>query len=255
MVGEDQLDDVAVSRPSQVGGHHVRVAKSGPGRGRPSGHETIAGVSDVRALLARPAPELAPELLGWTLTHASPEGLVTVELTEVEAYDGEADPASHAARGRTPRNGVMFGPPGALYVYFSYGMHWCANVVVGVDGTASAVLLRAGRVVDGVDLARARRGPRVTDRALARGPACLTQALGIGRVHDGTDLVDGTAVVLTPGGASGGRVDRPARRGEPCRGRALAVLGDRRRDGVRLQAQSSRRGQRLISGPPAVSRT
>ncbi len=125
---------------------------------------------------------------------------MTVELTEVEAYDGEADPASHAARGRTPRNGVMFGPPGALYVYFSYGMHWCANVVVGVDGTASAVLLRAGRVVDGVDLARVRRGPRVTDRALARGPACLTQALGIGRDHDGTDLVDGTAVALTPGG-------------------------------------------------------
>ena len=85
-----------------------------PDRGRPTGRETIAGVSEVRALLARPAPDLAPELLGWTLTHTSSEGPVSVELTEVEAYAGEADPASHAARGRTPRNDVMFGPPGAL---------------------------------------------------------------------------------------------------------------------------------------------
>ena len=133
---------------------------------------------------AGPVDEVAPRLLGAVLTHAD----VSVRLTEVEAYDGPNDPASHAYRGRTARNEVMFGPPGRLYVYFSYGMHWCANVVVGEPGRASAVLLRAGEVVDGVELARGRRGERVVDRSLARGPACLTQALGIDGSHDGMDL-------------------------------------------------------------------
>lgn len=126
---------------------------------------------------------VAPQLLGATLTH----GGVTVRLTEVEAYDGPNDPASHAYRGITPRNAVMFGPPGKLYVYFAYGMHWCANVVCGPDGQASAVLLRAGVVESGVDVARGRRGGR-PDVTLARGPANLTQALGLGRDHDGLDL-------------------------------------------------------------------
>ncbi len=134
---------------------------------------------------------VAPELLGWTLSHASDEGVVSVRLTEVEAYAGQVDPASHAFRGPTPRNEMMFGPAGRLYVYFSYGMHWCANIVVGSDGVASAVLLRAGHVVEGVDLARSRRGAHTADRALARGPACLTQALGIGRHHNGLDLLAG----------------------------------------------------------------
>jgi DNA-3-methyladenine glycosylase len=132
------------------------------------------------------ADQVAPRLLGAHLTHAG----VTVRLTEVEAYDGGNDPASHAYRGRTARNAVMFGPPGFLYVYFSYGMHWCANVVCGEDGRASAVLLRAGEVVDGEELAQERRGERVPFRSLARGPACLTQALGIGREQDGLDLRD-----------------------------------------------------------------
>ncbi len=113
-----------------------------------------------------------------------------MELTEVEAYLGESDPASHAFRGRTQRNQVMFGPAGRLYVYFSYGMHWCANVVTGPEGQASAVLLRAGRVLEGAELARARRGPQTPGRALARGPACLTQALGIGAAEYGADLLD-----------------------------------------------------------------
>jgi DNA-3-methyladenine glycosylase len=130
------------------------------------------------------ADQVAPRLLGAHLTHAG----VTVRLTEVEAYDGGNDPASHAFRGRTARNAVMFGPPGFLYVYFSYGMHWCANVVCGEDGRASAVLLRAGEVVAGQDLAQRRRGERMPFRSLARGPACLTQALGIGREQDGLDL-------------------------------------------------------------------
>ncbi|MGZ4436763.1 MAG: DNA-3-methyladenine glycosylase [Nocardioidaceae bacterium] len=149
--------------------------------------------------LAGPVPDVARVLLGATLRHEHPEGTVAVRLTEVEAYGGEADPASHAWRGRTPRTEVMFGPAGRLYVYFSYGMHWCGNVVTGPDGHASAVLLRAGRVVEGLELARSRRGPRVADKALARGPANLMQALGLDRAADGLDLLDGGAVRLEAG--------------------------------------------------------
>jgi DNA-3-methyladenine glycosylase len=155
-------------------------------------------VTDVRALLTRPVLDVAPALLGWRLSHRTSLGVVTVELTEVEAYDGEADPASHAARGRTARNDVMYGPAGHLYVYFSYGMHWCANVVCGPAGMASAVLLRAGRVVEGADLARSRRPPGTPERSLARGPACLTQALGLGRDHNKADLITSTHVWLAP---------------------------------------------------------
>lgn len=154
--------------------------------------------SPFRVLLGKPAPEVALGVLGWLVTHETAAGTVTVQLTEVEAYAGEHDPASHAFRGSTSRNEVMFGPAGRLYVYLSYGMHWCANVVTGSDGHASAVLLRAGRVVEGTDLARARRGPRVPDRSLARGPACLTQALGIDSSHNAVDLLDGGSLRLTP---------------------------------------------------------
>ena len=136
--------------------------------------------------LAGPALEVAPRLLGAVLRHHD----VALRLTEVEAYDGARDPGSHAYRGRTARNAVMFGPPGRLYCYFTYGMHVCANVVSGPDGTASAVLLRAGEVIEGVDVARGRR-PGASDRDLARGPARLCRALGIGLDHDGTDLSTG----------------------------------------------------------------
>lgn len=153
----------------------------------------------LRDRLARPASEVAPELLGWRISHTTEEGTVTVELTEVEAYMGEADPASHAYRGPTPRNEVMFGEAGRLYVYRSYGMHWCCNVVTGHDGSASAVLLRAGKVVEGQDLARLRRGERVKDRSLARGPGCLGQALGLHREHNGVDLLAGGTLRLRPG--------------------------------------------------------
>lgn len=138
-----------------------------------------------------PVERVAPTLLGGLLRH----GEVAVRLTEVEAYDGPGDPASHAYRGRTARTEVMFGPPGRLYVYFSYGMHWAANVVCGPDGTASGVLLRAGEVVEGLEQARSRRG-RATDRDLARGPGRLCQALGITAEHKGTSVLGGGPVTL-----------------------------------------------------------
>jgi DNA-3-methyladenine glycosylase len=151
-------------------------------------------------LLSGAVLEAAPGLLGGVLRHATTDGAVAVRLTEVEAYDGDNDPGSHAYRGRTPRNEVMFGEPGYLYVYFTYGMHYCCNVVCGEPGRPSALLLRAGEVVAGVDLARERRGSR--DRDLARGPARLCEALGIDRRHNGVDLRSGPLTLTAP--------DRPA---------------------------------------------
>jgi DNA-3-methyladenine glycosylase len=133
--------------------------------------------------------QVAPALLGVRLVSELGGARVAVRLTEVEAYMGEQDPGSHAYRGLTPRTRVMFGPAGFLYVYFTYGMHWCANVVCGPDGSASAVLLRAGEVVEGLDIARARRPTARTDDDLARGPARLTSALGIDGAQNGADLV------------------------------------------------------------------
>jgi DNA-3-methyladenine glycosylase len=136
--------------------------------------------------LAGPVEDAARALLGCTVSaHGA-----SVRLTEVEAYAGLVDPASHAYKGQTTRNAIMFGPAGFAYVYFTYGMHWCLNVVTGPVGVASAVLLRAGEVVDGLELARSRRGG-VRDRDLARGPARLCEALAIDRSAYGTSLVDG----------------------------------------------------------------
>ena len=165
-----------------------------------------------RDTFARSAVEVAPTLLGCVLEHETPEGLVAVALTEVEAYHGAEDPASHAYRGQTARNAVMFGPPGHAYVYFTYGMHFCVNLVCMPPGTASAVLLRAGRMIQGAELATARRtrgrrvsqgngetagsragsgtAVRIASRDLARGPARLCQALGIDRALDGADVCD-----------------------------------------------------------------
>jgi DNA-3-methyladenine glycosylase len=140
--------------------------------------------------------EVARALLGCWLVTDRPDGQVAVRLTEVEAYSGEgSDPASHAHRGPTPRAAIMFGPPGRLYVYFSYGVHWCANVVVGPEGRGSAVLLRAGDVVVGEELARTRRPVARAGRDLARGPARLTQALGIGPGDKAADLLSATSGV------------------------------------------------------------
>jgi DNA-3-methyladenine glycosylase len=150
---------------------------------------------------------VAPSLLGCWVVTDRPEGRVALRLTEVEAYSGEGlDSASHAHRGPTPRAEIMFGPPGRLYVYFSYGVHWCANVVVGPEGRGSAVLLRAGEVVVGEELARSRRPAARTDRDLARGPARLTQALGIGPDDRGADLLDPAGSVRLHRGTAPGAV-------------------------------------------------
>jgi DNA-3-methyladenine glycosylase len=147
-----------------------------------------------RGVLSRQSTEVAPLLLGAVVTSRG----VSVRLTEVEAYLGEVDPGSHAFRGPTRRNEVMYGEPGHLYTYFTYGMHVCANVVCSPVGTASAVLLRAGQVIDGLDTARQRRSTSKTDADLARGPARLVVALGIALDDAGTDLESG-AVTLELG--------------------------------------------------------
>ncbi|RNL63797.1 DNA-3-methyladenine glycosylase [Nocardioides marmoriginsengisoli] len=167
--------------------------------------------------LAGPVLEVAPRLLGATLRH----GDVAVRITEVEAYDGPNDPGSHAFRGPTPRNRVMFGPPGFLYVYFVYGMHHCANVVCGPEGTASAVLLRAGEIAG-------------AEPSTARGPAKLCRALGLDREQSGADLVAGP-VTLTLG--------EPV---EPAR------IATGPRVGLRLAAENPWRF--WIEGDPTVSR-
>ena len=157
-----------------------------PGQGPLVREEDLLGPVDV----------VAPSLLGCWVVTERPEGRVALRLTEVEAYSGAGeDPASHAHRGPTPRAAIMFGPPGRLYVYFSYGVHWCANVVVGPEGRGSAVLMRAGEVVVGEELARSRRPAAKVARDLARGPARLTQALRIGPGDLGGDLLDPSSPV------------------------------------------------------------
>ncbi|MBT1606029.1 DNA-3-methyladenine glycosylase [Curtobacterium flaccumfaciens] len=153
----------------------------------------------IAALLAEPAPIIAPALLGATIAGRG----VTLRITEVEAYSGPTDPGSHGNRGMTERNRHLFGPPGTLYAYRSYGIHTCVNVVSGPAGTSSGSLLRGAEVVEGLDVARARRGSTVADVALARGPGNLGGALGavLGQ-DDGTSLLDGSGpfvLTLAPG--------------------------------------------------------
>ena len=147
--------------------------------------------------------EVAPRLLGAVLRHEMPEGTVALRITEVEAYIGDGlDPGSHAFRGRTPRNAVMYGGPGHLYAYFTYGMHVCANIVCSPEGEASAVLLRGAEVVEGAELAERRRigasGRRIPHRDLARGPARLVVAAGISLADDGADLFAPPFELLLP---------------------------------------------------------
>jgi DNA-3-methyladenine glycosylase len=173
-----------------------------------------------------PPLEVAPRLLNAVLRHDG----VGVRITEVEAYDGPNDPGSHAYRGITARNAVMFGPPGHLYVYFTYGMHYCANLVTGPEGEPGAVLIRAGEVVEGIELARARR-PGSTDRDLARGPARLCRTLALERAHNGVvaDVVRGSAPEVVETGPRVGlrhAADRPWRfwiAGDPTVSRYVAA--------------------------------
>jgi DNA-3-methyladenine glycosylase len=142
---------------------------------------------------ARDALAVARELIGCLFAHRSRDGLVVVRLVEVEAYRGEQDPGSHGYRGMTARTRTMFGPPGRLYVYFTYGMHWCANVVCGDEGVCEAVLLRAGEPVGGLEVMRSRRGGIANNRLLAAGPARLAQAMGIAKAQNGASLLRGGA--------------------------------------------------------------
>jgi DNA-3-methyladenine glycosylase len=161
-----------------------------------------------RRFYTRDSRELAPLLLNKVLVHGTGADRVAARIVEVEAYAGSQDPASHAFRGPTPRNHTMFGPPGRLYVYFTYGMHWCANVVCGTDGSASAVLVRAAAPLTGLETMRRRRGPGRTDRELCAGPARLTQAFGITGADDDTDLIRGSIRILDDGTPP---PDRPGR--------------------------------------------
>lgn len=143
---------------------------------------------------------------------------MTLRLTEVEAYQGETDPASHAFRGPTPRTAAMFGQPGRLYTYFTYGMHICANIVCAPEGEASAVLLRAGEIVDGIELARMRRATSRSNADLARGPARLTVALGI-------TLADGGSAIGTPAEDRRLQLTLPATPAEFLQGPRTGVSG------------------------------
>lgn len=189
-----------------------------------------AGLVPDRAWFERPVLDVAADLLGAHVTHSTPEGTVTLRLTEVEAYGGLDDPGSHAARGVTLRNRSMALPGGHLYAYRHLGLHTCLNVVAGPEDSPSAVLLRGGEVVDGEPLALARRtarGVAKTARDLARGPARLAVALGAGVDHDGADL-------LGPGGCLSLTVPEPlgaqtaaaaAQHGAVLRGPRVGVSG------------------------------
>ena len=144
-----------------------------------------------RAWFDRPSIELAHDLLGSRLVHESAAGVVGGRIVEVEAYRGPEDLAAHSSRGRTPRNAVMFGPPGHLYVYLIYGLHHCLNVVAGPGDKPEAVLIRALEIDEGVGLARQRRGERASPGRLASGPGNVGQALGVDRRLDGADLLTG----------------------------------------------------------------
>lgn len=149
-------------------------------------------------LLAGSPEEAAPRLLGSVLVSEVGGRMVKARITEVEAYKGSDDPASHAFRGRTRRNGSMFERPGTLYVYRSYGIHWCANVAAGPEGVGWGILFRGGEVVDGLGVARSRRG---RERDLANGPGRLTQALGVDHSHDRTYLLDASSPVRIEAGS------------------------------------------------------
>jgi len=191
-----------------------------------------------RGVYLQPTLRVARTLLGKTLVHDSPEGRTAGRIVEVEAYRGPADRAAHSSGGRrTPRNEVMYGPPGYAYVYFIYGMYFCMNVVCQPAGVPEAVLLRALEPLEGVELMRRRRelaeGP---EWRLCRGPGALCRALGIGRAENGADLVRGPLRIVDAPPVPAARVARTARIG-------VAYAG----------ADAARPWRFLVRGSPAVS--
>ncbi|MCM3887413.1 DNA-3-methyladenine glycosylase [Frankia sp. R82] len=222
------------------------------------------------AFFDRPVLAVAPDLLGATVRH----GPVVVRITEVEAYGGVDDPASHAARGPTPRSAVMFGPPGRAYVYLSYGVHWCVNIVCGPVGQACAVLLRAGEVVEGQALVRD-RWPALSARDLARGPGRLGRVLGVGPALTGTPVTGGGPLVAATASSSPSAITPTHRRPErgidahgdlvPGTGRtaptpstAVTVIQRGPRIGIRAAAEWPWRfwlaGDPTVSGPRQLPR-
>ncbi|MEE1622015.1 DNA-3-methyladenine glycosylase [Zafaria sp. J156] len=213
--------------------------------------------------MARPAVVLAPLLLGAELQTGRGARAVRLRITEVEAYEGAADPGSHGYRGRTERNRSLFGPPGTLYVYLSYGMHFCANLVCGDDGAASAVLLRGGEVLDGIRAARRRRGGVAEGPGLANGPAKLAQALGLDLAWDGAPVdLARPEPAADPGREAGRRSLRP---GPAESGRRLLLSGvadappDRLRTGPRVGVSGAGGTDAYpwrfwLDGEPTVSR-
>ncbi|WP_410539100.1 DNA-3-methyladenine glycosylase [Streptomyces sp. KL2] len=212
-----------------------------------------------RAFFDRPVLEVAPDLLGRVLVRTTDDGPIEVRLTEVEAYAGRIDPGSHAYRGRTERNAVMFGPPGHAYVYFTYGMWHCLNLVCDAEGTASGVLLRAGEVLAGHEHARRRRPKARGDKELAKGPARLATALGVDRVLNGTDVCgddeDAPLRILTGTPAASDRVRNGPRTGVGGEGALHPwrywITGDPSVSPYRAH-QPRRRRARLDAGPTEV---
>jgi DNA-3-methyladenine glycosylase len=195
-----------------------------------------------RAFFARPAPTVAVELLGKVLRRTD-DG-TAARIVETEAYMSD-DPASHAFRGRTARTAPMFGPAGHAYVYFTYGMHWCLNVVTGAAGDGQGVLLRAAEPLAGVPVMRVRRGPR-PDRDLLRGPARLAQAFGVDGSWSGADVCGNSALVFEgdgerPRAVSGPRTGVPVAADVPWR---FAVEGSR-------WVSPYKRHPRAVSAPPS----
>lgn len=201
-----------------------------------------------RAELEHDPLQVARRLLGCELESSSPQGDVRVRLVEVEAYRGGDDPASHCYRGRTERNAVMFGPAGHLYVYFVYGMHFCMNVVCLADGVPGAVLLRAGEVVQGHDLARQRRPAARNKAQLASGPARLAGVLGVTREYNGVDLTapDGPVRLYRGEPVGDGEVRTGPRVGVAS---ALDVPWRSWIDGSPAVSNYRRGGRRRVPGP------
>ena len=205
--------------------------------------------------LARSAVDVAPGLLGARLASTTAEGTVGVRITEVEAYLGEHDPGSHAFRGQTNRNKAMFGPAGHIYVYFTYGMHHCVNIVCGHPGQATGVLIRAGEVVDGVPLAERRRPSARGALELARGPARLAQALGLTLADNGRAFVTRRTRAAPAAGAGPGRPCPERAAGRRQRRRRLgelsvAVLAGRRKDRLALPGRQAASPHRRLTGQP-----